>query len=85
MQEMTQSLPDPVWVDVSPRSVELQKKLWNFMKQNIFPIETDLEKKIELSGDRWRIPQDIEELKDKAKKVCFFRLFVVTEFGWSIS
>jgi hypothetical protein len=56
MEEIMASLPEPRWEPVSERSVALQKQLWRFLVDNIFPIERQIHDEINQSGNRWKVP-----------------------------
>lgn len=68
--------------DYSAKSVELQKRLWAFMDENIYPNERAYADEIN-SGDRWRPLELIEELKRKAKAEGLWNLFLPNVSGIS--
>lgn len=66
----------------SEKTVELQAKLQSFMDTHIYPNEKALHDEIN-SGDRWQPSQIIENLKDKAKSVGLWNLFLPEVSGLS--
>lgn len=61
--------------EYSAKTLELQKRLSDFMDANIYPNEQNYEQEIN-SGDRWKPLQLIEELKEKAKAENLWNLFL---------
>lgn len=61
--------------DYSTRSLELQKRLSEFMDANIYPNEQAYQTELE-SGDRWQPLELIEKLKVKAKAEDLWNLFL---------
>jgi acyl-CoA dehydrogenase len=68
--------------DYSAKSLELQKRLGQFMSEHIYPNETAYEEEIR-GGDRWRPLELIEELKKKAKAAGLWNLFLPDVSGLS--
>ena len=60
----------------SKQSVELQEKLTIFFDEHIYPNETDYDKAIEDSGDPLHIPDVLDDLKEEAKKLDLWNLFL---------
>jgi len=60
----------------SKQSVELQEKLTKFFDKHIYPNETDYDKAIEDSGDPLHIPDVLDDLKEEAKKLDLWNLFL---------
>jgi acyl-CoA dehydrogenase len=61
--------------DYSTKTLELQKRLRAFMRENIYPNEKRYAEEIN-SGDRWQPLQLIEDLKSKAKDEDLWNLFL---------
>ena len=61
--------------DYSTKTLELQKQLRRFMRENIYPNEKSYHEEIN-SGDRWKPLQLIEDLKTKAKAENLWNLFL---------
>ena len=59
----------------STKTLELQKKLRQFMDENIYPNEGAYQAEIN-SGDRWQPLELIEDLKEKAKAEGLWNLFL---------
>ncbi len=60
----------------SKQSVELQEKLMIFFDEHIYPNEIDYDKAIEDSGDPLHIPDVLDDLKEEAKKLDLWNLFL---------
>lgn len=61
--------------EYSAKTIELQKRLSDFMDANIYPNEAAYEQEIN-SGDRWKPLQLIEDLKEKARAENLWNLFL---------
>lgn len=61
--------------EYSTKTRELQKRLQEFMRENIYPNETAYAQEIN-SGDRWQPLQLIEDLKAKARSEDLWNLFL---------
>lgn len=61
--------------DYSAKTKELQKRLSDFMDENIYPNEKAYHEEIN-SGDRWQPLELIENLKEKAKAEGLWNLFL---------
>lgn len=61
--------------DYSTKTRELQKRLRQFMDENVYPNEAAYTEEIN-SGDRWQPSQLIEDLKEKAKAADLWNLFL---------
>ena len=53
----------------SKKSLDLQEKLNKFFDEHIYPVEKAYDQEIEDSGNSLHIPDILDELKDKAKKI----------------
>ena len=62
MEDIMAALPEPRWEPVSERSVALQKQLWRFLVENVFPIERQVHDEINQPGNRWKVPVTIDRL-----------------------
>ncbi len=60
----------------SKESVELQEKLVKFFDDHIYPNEISYDKAIEDSGDPLHIPDVLDDLKEEAKKLDLWNLFL---------
>ncbi len=60
----------------SKQSVELLEKLTKFYDEHIYPNETSYDKAIEDSGDPLHIPDVLDDLKEEAKKLDLWNLFL---------
>ena len=63
----------------SNKSLELQESLLKFFDEHIYPNEIDYDKAIEESGDPLHIPAVLEDLKEEAKKINLWNLFLPDE------
>ena len=63
----------------SNKSIELQESLLKFFDEHIYPNEIDYDKAIEESGDPLHIPSVLEDLKEEAKKINLWNLFLPDE------
>jgi acyl-CoA dehydrogenase len=68
--------------DYSAKTVELQKRLFAFMAEHIYPNEQHYQDEI-ASGDRWEPLPLIEALISKAKSARLWNLFLPSESGLS--
>ncbi|ORX92576.1 acyl-CoA dehydrogenase domain protein [Basidiobolus meristosporus CBS 931.73] len=63
--------------DLSPRVQELARVLTNFVENECIPAEQIYEEQIGKGDDRWKvIPPVMEELKEKARKLGLWNLFI---------
>jgi acyl-CoA dehydrogenase len=60
----------------SKKSLDLQEKLLNFFDDHIYPNEEAYDIEIEQSGNSLHIPDLLDELKNKAKEVGLWNLFL---------
>ena len=60
----------------SKKSLDLQEKLLNFFDDHIYPNEEAYDEEIEQSGNSLHIPDLLDELKNKAKDVGLWNLFL---------
>ena len=66
----------------SEKSLDLQNKLNKFFQDYIYPIEQAYDQEIQESDNPLHIPPILEELKDKAKEVGLWNLFLPdNEYG----
>jgi acyl-CoA dehydrogenase len=61
--------------DYSTKTRELQKRLRDFMRENIYPNENAYAAEIN-SGDRWQPLRLVEDLKEKARAADLWNLFL---------
>ncbi len=54
----------------------LIRRVEDFIETHLFPIEIELNEQIENGSDRWKIPQQIEDLKALAKSEGLWNLFL---------
>ena len=54
----------------------LIRRVEDFLETHLFPIEIELNEQIENGSDRWKIPQQIEDLKALAKSEGLWNLFL---------
>jgi len=69
----------------SPRSVELQKRVQQFMDQHVYPVEKLYDEQIVSSGNRYRNPQVLEDLKKLARAQGLWNLFLPGDHGAGLS
>ena len=60
----------------SPRALELQNQLADFMKEHVYPAEVDVEAWQADPATRWTPSPRIEDLKDKARQAGLWNLFL---------
>ncbi|PDH62504.1 MAG: acyl-CoA dehydrogenase [Candidatus Actinomarinales bacterium MED-G02] len=60
----------------SKKSLDLQEKLNKFFDEHIYPVEKAYDQEIEDSGNSLHIPDILDELKDKAKRIGLWNLFL---------
>jgi acyl-CoA dehydrogenase len=60
----------------SPRVEELQKELWAFMEECVFPAEETFRRQVEEAGEPWPHPPVMEELKAEARRRNLWNLFL---------
>lgn len=66
----------------SPRTVELTDKVWDFMREKVFPAESGYRDWRAANSDHAR-PPILEELKEEAKRRGLWNLFLPHESGLS--
>lgn len=66
--------------DHSDKTKALMAKLEAFMQQHVYPIEQDYIDAVENNQHRWRTPQMMEELKQKARAEGLWNLFLPEEY-----
>lgn len=62
--------------EYSDKVRDLMNRVETFLETHLFPIEMALHEEIENSADRWKIPQQIEDLKALAKSEGLWNLFL---------
>jgi acyl-CoA dehydrogenase len=68
----------------SPRSAELQERLWAFMHEEVFPAEPVYEAfRAEHAADPHAVPPVLEELQAKARSRGLWNLFLPDVSGLS--
>ncbi len=60
----------------SEKASELISKVDQFMQENLYPVEKELQDSIDTAEDRWSIPPLLEELKAKAKAQGLWNFFL---------
>lgn len=66
----------------SEKTKQLMAQVQQFLDENLYPIEQELMRKVEEGDDRWVVPAEIEELKEKAKAQGLWNLFLPeSEYG----
>jgi len=61
--------------DLSPKAIEYSKKLQQFMDESVFPAEAVYHAQLGQTGPH-QLPAVVEELKEKAKKLGLWNLFL---------
>lgn len=70
----------------SEKTKQLIAQVEQFLEENLYPIEQELMRKVEEGDDRWAVPAEIEELKEKAKAQGLWNLFLPeSEYGAGLS
>lgn len=62
--------------ELSPRTKELQAKLNAFMDEYVYPGEETYEEQLNGQGDRWQLPQIVQDLKKEARAQGLWNLFL---------
>jgi acyl-CoA dehydrogenase len=62
----------------SPKSIALQKQLYNFMEANVYPEEQAYQQQLHQAESRFSTPPIMKKLKEKAKKEGIWNLFIPT-------
>ena len=72
----------PPWVQqkLSPKAVEIIKKVHHWVETECVPAEPIVKAQLEKHG-RWKTPPLIKELREKSKKEGLFNLFLPKHFG----
>jgi acyl-CoA dehydrogenase len=68
---------------LSPRALELQEQLVDFMERHVYPAEARYEQEMRESGDPHFHPPVIEELKLEARKRRLWNLFLPHRTEWT--
>ena len=73
----------PPWVQqkLSSKAVETIKKVHHWVETECVPAEPIVKKQLQKEGARWKTPQLIKDLREKAKKEGLFNLFLPKSFG----
>ena len=72
----------PAWVQekLSPKAVEIIKKVHHWVENECVPAEPIVKRQLEKHG-RWKMAPLIRELREKAKREGLFNLFLPKTFG----
>jgi len=62
--------------ELSARTQELQAKLGAFMDEYVYPGEALYEEQLNGQGDRWQLPQIVQDLKKEARAQGLWNLFL---------
>ncbi|NKB48267.1 MAG: acyl-CoA dehydrogenase [Alphaproteobacteria bacterium] len=62
--------------ELSARTKDLQAQLNAFMDEHVYPNEALYEEQLDGQGDRWKLPQIVEDLKAKAHAEGLWNLFL---------
>ena len=65
-----------MFIPLSPRAAELKKKVTAFMDEHVYAAEPVYARQLSESGDRWKSPPVMEELKKKARAQGLWNLFL---------
>jgi acyl-CoA dehydrogenase len=70
----------PPWVKAKlrPQAIESIKKVHNFVETECIPAESIM--KAALAKDRWKTPELMHQLRDKAKAQGLFNIFLPNHF-----
>ncbi|CAN5705333.1 acyl-CoA dehydrogenase family protein [soil metagenome] len=68
---------------LSPTAQELQEKLLGFMDRHVYPNEATYRRQITESGDPHRHPPIMEELKQEARRLGLWNLFLPHKTEWT--
>ncbi|MEJ3749969.1 acyl-CoA dehydrogenase family protein [Actinomycetes bacterium KLBMP 9797] len=60
----------------SPRAAELTEAVRSFIQDEIAPVERDLHHRSDAGGDRWRVPEEVRELRRLARERGLWNLFL---------
>lgn len=66
--------------DYTDKTTDLINKLQAFMDENIYPNEAAYHDLVQQSDNRWKTPQLMQELKEKAKAAGLWNLFLPSEY-----
>lgn len=67
--------------DFTPRSLELQARLAEFLDRYIYPVEKEYAAFVENPANLWTVWPGMEELKRKAKAAGLWNIFLPYEYG----
>ena len=65
--------------ELSPKVKELQRKVSDFMNENVYPIEKRGEDEMSVPGKEHTEPQVVKEVRKKAKAAGLWNLFIPDE------
>lgn len=65
-----------MFIPLSPRAAELKQKVTAFMDEHVYAAEPVYARQLNESGDRWKSPPVMEELKTKARAQGLWNLFL---------
>lgn len=69
-------------LETTERAAKLANQITAFMDEYVYPAEAVFEEQLESQGDRWQVPQVMEDLKAKAKDAGLWNLFLPeSEYG----
>jgi acyl-CoA dehydrogenase len=72
----------PLNFDYSEKVIRLRARLEAFMDELVYPNEKTYKEQLEAAGDRWSVPQIMEELKREARGAGLWNLFLPdSEYG----
>jgi len=60
----------------TPRAAELARRVAAFMEEHVYPAEPVFQRQVDESADRWETPPVMEALKQKARAVGLWNLFL---------
>ena len=71
----------------SEKVQELIQKVDQFLTDNLYPVEDEIQEYIDNASDRWTIPPLLEELKAKAKSEGLWNFFLPDsdEYGYGLN
>lgn len=62
--------------EMSPKAADLEARVRAFMEEHVYPAEAVFHEQLESSGNRWRCPPVMDELKAKARAQGLWNLFL---------
>ncbi|PWA11163.1 acyl-CoA dehydrogenase [Pueribacillus theae] len=71
-----------MYFEYSDKVKDLQKRVTEFLEENVYPNEKTYQDQLNEGESRWIVPSIMEELKEKAKKAGLWNLFLPeSEYG----